>query len=122
MATLDTVYRGQSHAVDFYLTDEDGVAINLATFDDIWVVCYHKYSKVQMETWQDSLGTVVTVDAATGHARVILNEDDTVDAQTGIYSLDVISEEPDVNYEDNTRYRAWSWDKFILKPLQAESD
>ena len=119
MATLDTVYRDQSYPLDFYLTDEDDVAINLADFDDIIAVVYHKFSKAVMETFTDSLGEVVTVDAATGHARVILNEDDTAGKQLGTYCLDVRSEEPDINYEDNTRYRAWSWDKFILKQLES---
>ena len=119
MATLETFYRGQSAPVDLTLEDENGTAINLATFDDIWVVIYHKYSKVEMRSYQDSLGQVVTIDAAAGHCRVILDDEDTESAQLGIYSVDVRTEEPDVDYADNTRYRASSADIFILKNLEA---
>ena len=115
---LEIFYRGQSAPVNLTLRDENLVPINLATFSDIWVVIYHKKSKVEMESYQDTIGDIITVDAAAGEIRVILNNDDTEEAPTGVYSVDVRTSEVDVAYALNTRYRASSADIIELKDLE----
>ncbi len=116
---LETLHRGQSAPIDLTLEDSDGNALNIATLDDIWVSIYHDASLVEMENYQDTLGTITTVDAAAGEIRVILNDDDTEDKITGIYAADVRTSETDVAYAANTRFRAASGQVFILKNLEA---
>jgi len=116
---LETFYRSQSAPIDLTIQDENGIAINIATFNDIWVVIYHKSARTEMASYQDTLGTILTINALAGEISVILENTDTEDAPTGIYSLDIRTSETDVLYAANTRYRAARIDIFELKDMEA---
>jgi len=55
---LDTYYTGESVPLTLTLTDKDGNAINLDSLDDITVTVFHKHSRVVMDTFTLTGGTV----------------------------------------------------------------
>ena len=111
---LAKIYRGQSLPITFTLTDDDGNPLVINDLDDIWVNIFHKYSRISMETYQLTDTDITVVSSPNGQIKVILNDDDTDDCQTGIYTADIKTSETDADYAANTRYRSSRTDVFIL--------
>ena len=113
MANLDYYYRGESIPLTLTITDKNGLAIDLDTLDDIEVKVVHKFSLIVMDTMTLTGGTVTKIDAANGICEVILDGTDTTGEQTGIYFVQIKTEETDADYTP-LRYRYGRADAFIL--------
>ena len=112
---MDIFKQKDSIPTDMILKDEDGNIIDLDDLLDIWVGLFHKLTNNTLSTIQLTLGTVIKVDAAAGHCRVITNTSVSEWAEIGIYEVETRTSETDAAYENSIRYRGWTAEAFELK-------
>jgi len=115
MSSLDSFEKGEDIYRSVALT-VGGSAVDTADFDTIEVNVYHKYTLENIGSYSVAAGTVETPAPTSGGViTFIVGRSDNEDARTGIYKYEVITTETDTDYEDNTRYREYNGDCFILK-------
>lgn len=113
---LDKFEQGEDIYMEFEL-QIGGVATDTDDFLTIEVEIFHKFSRINLDTFTLAGGDVHKAAPTTdGIIWVIIPQSETDDAETGIYQFQITTTETDTNYPANTRYRRCIEDCFILGP------
>ena len=117
MAALETFERGED-IFQSKIIEIDGTPLDTADFVTIELTLRQKFSKVVMGLYSVAAGTIDTpAPTADGVITwIVERQDNTDEAQTGIYEYEITTTELDADYLAGTRYRKFIDDCFILKP------
>ena len=116
MANLDKFTRSNEDIYREVQLLSGSTPFDLDDFSDIDITVKHKFSHIEIASFNLVAGTITKEDAANGILSFIIDRSDTEGEQTGIYQYEVTTQEADVEYEDNLRYRDFIGDCFILIP------
>ena len=91
MATLEIEYRGTD--LLYYKTVMiNDIQVNIATLTDLYIVCYHKFSKVIVQQFSLNVmagyDAITIIDAPNGIVSYQITDAATEDIQTGVYVIE----------------------------------